>query len=73
MCTEEYANFLINQGFNMFMTMHIIRYAKEGKVSIRDIIKKFKDNSIDPKYVAYISFNGYESFRRLILALEEGK
>lgn len=69
---EEAAELLYKHGFNIFMTMHICRYSIEAKISIHDIIQKFKDNSIDPKYVAYISFNGYESFKRLISAISNG-
>lgn len=73
MCVEKLAKFFFNQKFSFLMTMHIYRYASEKNISIHDIIKKFKDNSIDPNYVEYISFNGYKSFKRLISALEEGK
>lgn len=73
MSEEKLANYFIGQGFNMFMTIHMHRYAKEEKINIHEIIQKFKDNKIDPNYVAYISFNGYESFKRLISALEEEK
>ncbi len=71
MSIKKTTNFLIGQGFNMFMMMHITRYSKEEKISIPEIIKIFKDNSIDPNYVAYMSFNGYESFKRLISGLKE--
>ena len=71
MKAEELASELLQKhGFNMFMTMHICRYSKETGISIHDIIQKFKDNSIDPKYVAYVSFNGYESFCRLVSIME---
>ena len=66
---EEAAELLYKHGFNIFMTMHIFRYSNEEKISIHEIIQKFKDNSIDPNYVAYISFSGYESFKRLFVAL----
>ena len=62
---------LYKHGFNMFMTMHIIKYSEETGISIHDIIQKFKDNSIEPNYVAYISFNGYESFCKLVSAMEK--
>ena len=66
MNTEKAAKELLSTGTNLFMTMHIIRYSKEEKISIHEIIQKFKDASIHPDHVAHLSCNGYESFKSLI-------
>lgn len=72
MKSKEIANILLyGYGFNFLMTMHILRYSKEEKISIHEIIQKFKDNSVSINYVAYISYNGYESFKRLFSGLEK--
>jgi len=72
MNTEEAAKKLLyGHGYNFLLSMHIIRYSIENYISIHEVIQKFKDNKIDLNYAAYISFNGYESFKRLILTLEE--
>ena len=72
MKSEDIAHDLLyGFGFEFLMIMHIIRYSKEEGVSVSDVIQIFKQRSIDPKYVAYISYSGYQSFKDLISDLKE--
>lgn len=58
-------------GFSTFLALHILRYSRENNVSISEIIELFKNNNFPLKSASWISFNGYESFVRLINQLKE--
>ena len=69
--SESIADGLLQKyGFNVFMAMHIHRYSKEKNIEVREIIQRFKDNSIPLKAVAYWGFGGYEHFKRIMAILE---
>lgn len=71
MNTKKLANELISKyGFNCFMVLHILRYSREEKISIHEIFKILKENSVEPNYVGFISWGGYQSFKRLISELK---
>ena len=57
---------LLDFGFPLFLTWHILRYSKENNIEVPVIIKILKDAETPLEYASYLSFNGYDSFKRLI-------
>jgi len=62
---------LLDFGFSIFLTSHILRYSKENDISISEIIELFKVNNIPLKSASFISFGGYKSFARMVNQLEK--
>lgn len=61
---------LLDFGFSLFLTLHILRYSKENNISISEIIELFKVNDIPLESASFVSFGGYRSFTRMINQLK---